>query len=673
MLAGDPPHLGSTAQAIIARVLTERPTNVRVLRPAVPEYIALAIAKALEKLPADRWATARAFGDSLKSVLVTQPSLRAESDVPKIAGRRRLAPRVAVVLMAAAVVLAAGLALRNRFGFGADDVRTPTRFPLTFAPNERIATTMGSALAISPDGKFIAYSGVGIGGAQQLFIRALDEIRARPIQGTEDAERPVFSPDGRWLAFMTRGRFRKVPVAGGAVVPLPDVSDVNGASWGRDDIVVISTGGRLNVVSPNGGALRVVARLDSTSGETEQRWPRLLADSKTVLYTSWRTGLDNARIGVASLASGETRLLGVSGTFPLGIAEGQLLYASVNGSLMAVPFDGRSLRVTGTPKVVIDNLVVGSDGAANAALSANGSLVYQTGKPRMRIVLADGRGGSRTLVAEPGMYQFPRFSPDGKRIAFASASDSATNIWTFELSSGTLRRVTTGGTVNDRPEWMPDGKHLLFTSNRAGSYEIWTQSVDGSAPAERLLQSKGRQILEATISRDGRALLYRASGQGIFFRRLDGDTNVRPIAQGEVGEFAARLSPDGRFVAYSSEETGVAQVYVRPFPSLRERYQVSVDGGTEPVWSPDGRRLFYRRNRLITAATMSSGPDFSVTRREELFEGDFVFQAVHAEYDVSPTGGQFLVLKRADSDVQTIVVQNWFEELRRRVASQENR
>ena len=670
MLVGDPPHLGSTAQAIIARVITERPTNVRVLRPAVPEHIALATAKALETLPADRWASARAFADSLRATALATPSRVHESVEAGPRARRRLAPLLGSVAVLAVVTLVAALALRNRIELTDESFGTPTRFPLTFAPNERIATTMGSTLAISPDGKAIAYSGVGVGGAQQLFIRELDEIRARPLQGTEDAERPVFSPDGKWLAFITRGRFRKIPVAGGTVTPLPDVSDVNGASWARDDIVVISSGGRLNVVSPSGGALRVVTRLDSASGETGQRWPRLLADGKTLLYTSWRTGLDNARLGVASLESGETKSLDLSGTYPLGIAEGQLLYASVNGSLMAVPFDAWSLRVTGTPKVVIDNLVVGYDGAANAALSANGSLVYQTGKSKMRIVLADGRGASRTLVAEPGLYEFPRFSPDGKRIAFSVTSDSATNIWTFELSSGALKKITSGGTVNDRPEWMPDGKRLIFASNRSGPYEIWTQSMDGDTPAAPFFRLRDAQALEAMVSRDGRTLVYRTGGQGIFYRRLDGDTSTYAVALGEFAEFAPRLSPDGRFVAYSSEEMGVAQVFVRPFPSLRERFQVSVDGGTEPVWSPDGRRLFYRRNRLITAATISSTPGFSVTRREELFEGDFVFQSVHAEYDVSPDGNQFLVMKRAESDVQTVVVQNWFAELRQRVANQ---
>ena len=659
MLIGDPPHLGSSAQTVIMRVVTERPTNVRVLRPAVPEHIAHAIEKALEKMPADRWDTARAFADALET---TAPfSLRVGAATP--AARRR-APLISAAAGGFALVAVAGALLWGRNGEHREESRPATRFPLSFAANERIATTMGSPVAISPDGKVIAYSGVGIGGAQQLFTRALDEIRARPILDTDDAERPMFSPDGNWLAFMTRGHFRKVPVAGGPVVALPEVSDVNGSSWGSNDMIVVSSGGRLNVASANGGASRAFGRLDSTTGEMGQRWPRLLADGKTVLYTSWRTGLDNARIAVASLETGKTTQLGLSGTFPLGVAGGQLIYASVNGSLLAIPFDERSQRVTGAPKIVVENLLVSSDGAAKAALSSNGSLVYQTGKSTMRIVLADGRGGSKPLIAEPGMYEFPRFSPDGKRIAFTVSLDSATNVWTYELSSGALRQVTTGGTINDRPEWMSDSKHLLFDSNRRGMTEIWTQAVDGSASARPLLQLPNAQILEAVISKDGHTLVYRTGSQDIFYRRLDGDTSAHAVAATAAGEFAPRLSPDGRFVAYSSDETGVAQVYVRPFPGLGDRFQVSVDGGTEPVWSPDGRRLFYRRNRLITAATIAASPRFSVAKREELFEGDFLFQGVHAEYDISPDGKQFLVMKVAASDVQTIVVQNWLSELR---------
>jgi serine/threonine-protein kinase len=668
MLVGDAPHMGSTAQVIIAKVISERPTNVRVLRPAVPEHVAAAVEKGLEKVPADRWATAREFADALKAsaataatVVVASPPMRAPP-----AHRRWFGSPIPWAVGLA--VLAIGL-LWTRMGTRPDESRSAVRFPLTLAPNERVATTMGSTVAISPDGRIIAYSGVGGGGVQQLFLRALSEIRARPIPGTEDAERPFFSPDGRWLGFLAKGQLRKVPVSGGATLPLPAVSLVNGAAWAPNDMIVISAANRLTLLPASGGAPRQLTALDAASGETSQRWPHVLSDGKTVLFTSWRTSLADARIGVASMESGKTTILDVAGTFPLGVLDGQLVYATASGALQAVAFDARRWRVTGAPKVVVDNLVVDSDGAAKAELSASGSLVYQVGRATLQVAIADRSGAMRVLIAEPRRYEFPRFSPDGKRIALTVTTDTATDVWIYELASGRLARLTTVGTVNDRPEWTPDGTRVLFDSNRGGGYALWWQPVDGSAPAERLLEIPGTDLLEGVLSRDGRVVVYRTGKQEVWYRRLDGDSTPHPVAATAATQYAPRLAPDGRWVAYSSDESGVQQVYVRPFPALGARYQVSVDGGTEPVWSADGRRLFYRSNRVIKVATLVTAPAFAVTAREELFEGDFVFQSVHAEYDASPDGEHFLLLKFAGSDVQTIVVQDWRYELRARTAS----
>jgi len=469
---------------------------------------------------------------------------------------------------------------------------------------------------------------------------------------------------------MSRGQLRKVRVNGGATIPLPDVSYVNGASWGTNDEIVISSQNRLIVVPANGGPVRPLTQLDSASGETGHRWPRLLADGKTLLYTSWKTGLADARVGVASLETGKTTPLDLPGTSPLGVLDGQLIYASATGSLMAVPFDARRLRLNGTPRMVVEQVVIGSDGAAHAELSPSGSLVYQVGRPTLQIIARDTRGGARTVITEARTYQFPRFSPDGTRIAVAVVTENATDIWTYNVASGTLTRLTSEGASNDRPEWTPDGTRVLYSSNRGDGVALWWQPADGSGRAEPLLRIPGTDLLEGVISPDGQWLVYRTGrNQDIWARRLEGDTVSRSVAAGGATAFAPRLSPDGHWVAYSSDESGVAQVYVRPFPELGARHQVSIDGGTEPVWSRDGRRLFYRKNRLITAATLATAPAFTVTSREDLFEGDFVFQAVHAEYDVSPDGREFLLPRIAGSDVQTIVVQNWLHELRARTAA----
>ncbi len=675
MLVGDAPHIGSTAQTIIAKVISERPTSVRVLRPAVPPSLAAVIEKGLEKLPADRWATAHEFADALKAAAAAVqtgavPSAASTQNAPSApapsARRRRPTSWIPWAVVAAVIVAAV---LWNRLSSRGEEQRSAVRFPLTLAPNERIATTMGSTVTMSPDGRMIAYSGVGGDGLQRLFLRSLNEIRARPVPGTEDAERPFFSPDGRWLGYFARGQLGKVPVSGGAPVALPTLRLMNGASWGPNDVIVVSTADHLSVLSANGGTPRQITQLDSAAGETSQRWPRMLDDGKTILYTSWRTSLTDARIAVASIDGGPTTILDLPGTFPLGVLDGQLVYASVTGALMAVPFDTRRMRPAGAPVVVGDAVVLDSDGAAKAELSPSGSLIYQVGRATMQIALADRNGQSRTVIAEARRYEFPRFSPDGKRVALTVTTDTSTDVWIVDLASGIRTRLTTGGTANDRPEWSPDGQRVLYDSNRGGAYALWWQPADGTGAPQTLLGLPGTDILEGVVSHDGRYLVYRTGPGDIWYRRLDGDTTSHPITATPAAEYGPRLSPDDRWVAYSSDESGDQQVYVRPFPSLGARVQVSVDGGSEPVWSADGKRLYYRRNRLLKAATFAATPAFAVTSREELFEGDFVFQAVHAEYDVSPDGAHFLMLKLAGSDVQTIVVQNWLYELRARTAT----
>ncbi len=665
MLVGDAPHIGSTAQTIIAKVISERPTSVRVLRPAVPPALAAVIERGLEKLPADRWATAHEFADALKAAAALQTG--AIASAPALSSPRRRQTNWIPWAVVAAVIVAA--VLWNRFSSRGGEPRSAVRFPLTLAPNERIATTMGSTVTISPDGRLIAYSGVGSDGLQRLFVRTLSEIRARPVPGTEDAERPFFSPDGRWIGFFARGQLGKVPVSGGAPVAMPSLRLMNGASWGPNDMIVVSTADHLSVLSANGGAPRQLTQLDSAAGETSQRWPRVLDDGKTILYTSWRTNLADARIAVASIEGGPTTILDLPGTFPLGVLDGQLVYASATGALMAVPFDTRRMRPSGAPVVVGDAVVLDSDGAAKAELSPSGSLIYQIGRATMQIVLADRNGQSRTVIAEARRYEFPRFSPDGKRVALTVTTDTSADVWIVDLASGIRTRLTTSGTANDRPEWSADGQRVLYDSNRSGAYALWWQPADGTGAPQVLLGLPGTDILEGVVSHDGRYLVYRTGPGDIWYRRLDGDTTSHPIAASAGAEYGPRLSPDDRWVAYSSDESGEQQVYVRPFPSLGARYQVSVDGGSEPVWSADGKRLYYRRNRLLKAATFTTTPAFAVTSREELFEGDFIFQAVHAEYDVAPDGAHFLLLKLAGSDVQTIVVQNWIAELRARTAA----
>jgi len=685
MLTGDPPHVASTSQAIIAKVLTERPPSVRTARPSVPKHVAQTLERALEKLPADRFATAHEFSDALQGrALANSATLSAEgpSAVAPVAARSRLARVLARVLgspatTVGALVVAAGAATAWWVAAHRQERPATVHFGLTPGPAERVWTSTafpGSTVAISPDGTLIVYVGAGTGGNPQLFARPLDDTQARPLSGTEGAQQPFFSPDGRSIGFVAGQQLKKIAVAGGTAVPLAEVpGGMNGASWGPNDVIVISTRGKLAVVPAGGGAIRPLGGRDSTS----QYWPSVLPGGKHVVYTLWRGTTTSAKLAIASIADGSTRALDVAGFFPLGVLDGQLIYGSTGGSLMAVPFDAGRLRATGPPTLAVDRVVVGGSGATKAALSRSGSLVYVRGSSTRQLVLVDPTGPTRTLLAEPRAYNSPRFSPDGRRVAVDVATGTSTDVWSFDIASGTLMRLTTEGTVNERPEWAPDGKRVLFRSDRAGQRtSLWWQPADGSGRAELLLAQPDRDLWEGVLAPDGRTLVYRTGTTGtadVWYRGLGGDTTSKPVAATPATEFAARLSPDGRWVAYVSDESGARQIYVRPFPGPGGVVQASVDGGESPIWSRDGRRLFYHRGQQFLSATITTTNPPAVTAREMLFEGDFVLATGHASYDVSPDGKQFLLVKPTGGESQVIVVHDWKSELRRRTTAQSPR
>jgi hypothetical protein len=378
MLSGSPPHVGASAQQIVMKIIAEPVQPVTALRKSVPPNVGAAVMKSLEKLPADRFESAKAFGDALGNPAYTNAST-AGTVGEAMAARRGVSPRLfAIVVAVAAVLLVAAFwgwraAFRGESGIA-------VRFPLTLSSDLRILTASTfPVLAISPDGRYIVFAGVRA-GTQMLYSRALDDPNAHPIPGTELGVQSFFSPDGKWLGFFAQGQLRKVQLSGGAVVPLGALSFVYGATWTKGDVIIVGTrqGGLVSVPAA-GGTPRPVAPLDTAHGEVSQRWPLALDDGETVLYTSWHLSAAASQIGVASLAKGTTHLLDLPGsTLPLAVLEGKLIYASAAGILMAVPFDPLGARITGAPVPVADEVAVGAAGAANAAISPSGSLVLQS-------------------------------------------------------------------------------------------------------------------------------------------------------------------------------------------------------------------------------------------------------------------------------------------------------
>ncbi|MEO5579828.1 MAG: protein kinase, partial [Gemmatimonadaceae bacterium] len=642
MLTGDPPHTGSTSQAIIAQLITERPRRANSVRPSVPANVSAAIDKALEKIPADRFATAARFAEALVK--------RADPEtigVQPLAGarRRRMYRIVALAALVSFIAIAATAWSLSRFQ------RTPartTRMAITLPMFQRMPSSIG-AIAVSRDASQIAYVASTESG-RNIYLRRLDQLEARVVQGAEGGGWPFFSPDGAWLAFVAEGSLKKIPVEGGAVVTIAETPEYSGGSWGADGQIIYS--GEKHAlwrVPAAGGPPRVVATPDTTARDQSFLAPAHLPNGRSAIFT---LSVGNARVAqaaVLSLETGAIKNLGLACNGASYIHSGDLLCPQIDGTVLAYPFDVDRLAVTGEPVSVLEKVRSAFTGVAELAVSEAGTLVYLAPESDRRLVLVNRDGTVETLVDVPRQYSHPRYSPDGDRIAFRTLTKGLGEIWIMTLADRSMSRLSSGGD-DEYPEWTPDGTRVTYGSRSATrtSDDLFWRPADGSTPAEPLVTT-GAHVPEGVWTPDGRTLVFRQTRKGDFdigTLAIDGDRVPRSLLKTEFNEGAMRLSPDGRWMAYVSNESGQDEVYVRPFPTMRGRWQVSGGGGTEPVWSPDGREIFYRNfERMLVAAASpaASGSSISVGARRQLFEAHFARGGSHAGYDITPDGRRFLM------------------------------
>jgi Tol biopolymer transport system component len=369
-------------------------------------------------------------------------------------------------------------------------------------------------------------------------------------------------------------------------------------------------------------------------------------------------------LAVTILSTGRSTRLAIVGV-PVGIANGELIFAGSDGALKAAPFDARARRVTGGERDIVAELRRDDPtGSTAVALSVNGTLAYATGSEVLQAVVVDLQGAARPLPIPPGRLVHLRYAPDGRRVAAEVNRGGRSDVFIYDVASGAERRVTDDGPSNVRPAWSPDGTRILYRTNREGQNgTIWWQPADGSGVAEQLTASPGKTIWEGEMTPDGQHVVYRTGlvPGDIVYRRLSGDTAEKGIATSRFNEIAPRLSTDGRWVAYASDESGGrTQVYVRPFPGPGAQVPVSVSGGTNPVWSRDDRKIFFVNGRQLVAASVATSPSFSVTARDVLFEGNYNTGFRHAGYDVAPDGKSFVMLRFVeDNSEQIVVIHNW--------------
>jgi serine/threonine-protein kinase len=515
------------------------------------------------------------------------------------------------------------------------------------------------------------------------------------VEGTTLANspyQPFFSPDGQWLGFVTAGEMRKVPVTGGTPLTICKVTRSRGATWTPDGTIVFAPNPSSGLfrVSANGGEPQPLTTLDRGKKEATHRWPQALPGGKAVLFTSHRqvaSDFDNATIDVLTLATGARKVVLKGGSFARYVPSGHLVYVS-KAALFAVPFDGTRLEVTGSPSPVVQNVYWNpTEGAAQMSFSTTGVFAYLRGGPEVAtypIVLVDRRGGTSRLIEDAGAYANPRLSPDGKRLALTVLKDGNFDIWVYDLERGVPTRLTFNDAADTEQVWSPDGRYLIFSSGRGGGADnLYRKRADGSGDEEQLTRSDD-PLWPSSWSRDGQSVVFAGMGPNGNFdisMLALGDKKVQPLLNTTFREADGAVSPDGRWLAYTSNESGRLEVYIRPFPTGAGRWQVSDAGGGLPRWAGTGRELFYRVDDGIMVASIDvEGDSLRTGKPVRLFTGPFrggvtgvsIGGNIFADYDVTSDGQRFIMFPATETEstnrgIVTLVTQ-WFDELSRTFA-----
>ena len=654
MLAGEPPHTGPTVQAVIAAVVTKEPARLSERRRSVPLYIDAAVHKALAKLPADRFASADAFvralsepatGATYATAAITSA---APAPIAKTSKQRTLIFAALLLLM---TVIAASGWLRPRESLFLN------RYALFLRPNENVASTgVGGHVALSHDGRKIIY--VSGGGTTRLMVKSADQLSPTALLGTDGASSPFFSPDDRQVGFIKDGRKVLITsIDGGSPLTLTDSANTTAGDWGSDGYVYFESDSGISRIRSTGGHIDHIYTFPKGAHEIGAEWPVVLPGSKGLLFRSRREGQGAAdyEIMAMPLPAGTAHVV-ARGVFATYARSGHLLVVTSDGKLLAIPFNASKLETTGPPIAVYEGLET-DPFRAGISISDAGTLVYPTAsQTAAREIVSVTREGVASRVDSAwkvdGTITDLSLSPDGRALAITQRQGGNSNIWVKQLPSGPFSRLTFGDTSFLRPTWTPDGTQLLYLGDRGdGAGNVYIKRADGVGAAKLVLKPR-LGMSQVFPSPDGQWMILRSTvaetGNGEIFAVHTGDSVLVPLVTTPARDGFPALSPDGKYLAYSSDESGTFEVYVRPFPNVAEaRWQVSTAGGRAPLWSHSGKELFFRNNHNdLVAAQIATSPSFTVQSQKVLFPlTGMAFGAEIQPYVVGLDDKKFLMMR----------------------------
>jgi Tol biopolymer transport system component/tRNA A-37 threonylcarbamoyl transferase component Bud32 len=677
LLTARPAFTGDSVTEILGAVMRGEPDwslLPEATPPAIRALLRRCLRKDLQQRPRDAADIRLELDDSRAAASAVSPRVVAQTAAP--------APRRWLLLGALACVVVAALTGITVWTLRpAPAIKPVTRFVLTLPPTQQLPSVgTGSNLALSPDGTQLAYV-AATGSTQQLYLRPVDSLESKPLPGTDGAVGPFFSPDGQWIGFTAAGTgLKKVSVNGGPPLTL-GISSTTGATWGPNGMIVYSPtpASPLFEVSSDGGTAQPLTALDFKRGELGHRFPNFLPDGKAFFFDAVAGG--GTDIIVQRLETGERRVLIQGGSNARYLASGHLVFYR-EGILMAAPFDLKKLDVRSAAVPVLESVSANSNaavlgvGVPQFSVSTGGSLAYVPGGPQgleRTLVWVDRKGTAQPVAAPARTYTQPSLSPDGRKLAVTIQVPKA-DIWIYDFSRGTLTRLTFDG-FSQRPLWTPNGQRIAFSSARGGPANVFWRPADGTGTDEQITKIENLRM-HASISPDGKLAFYAVNNPSGHIEfgmvSLEGEHKTSVLLQGPFNVSVPKISPDGHWLAYSSDESGRWEIYVRPFPGSGGKWQISTDGGAAPLWAPNGKELFYVNGNQMMAVDVRTGPAFNAGTPKMLFEGSYDQRGGGngPNFDISPDGQRFLMIKTAgqpSASGQINVVLNWFEELKAKV------